>query len=279
MRALVTALLLAGCGVQLGDAPMSGGGGGKGDGPGGGDPTVRASCEHVDVVIAVDNSGSMAKEQQALRDVAFPAFASALRDVAAVADFRVGVLDACSRPASFHTRGRTTDCRFAGGRVWMDASSPALESEFSCVANIDSRDAECSGDDDDEQPVTAATAALEAEWAAPGKPNAGFLRDDAMLVVVAITDEDEQPVPDASAQRVYDRLVALKGDASEIVFLGAGGASDCEGPYGPADDADTLQEVAQLFRAKQRGAFSDLCQGGLEQGMRDAVATLAAACE
>jgi hypothetical protein len=278
MRALVSALFLAGCGVQLGDAPVPGGGDGKGDGPAG-DTSVRASCEHVDVVIAVDNSGSMAKEQQALRDVAFPAFASALRDVAAVADFRVGVVDACARPASFHTRGMTSDCRFAGGRVWMDGSSPTLLSELSCVANIDSRDAQCSGDDDDEQPVTAATTALEAAWAGPGKPNAGFLRDDAMLVVVAITDEDEQPVPSASAQGVYDRLVALKGDAAELVFLGAGGATDCEGPYGPADDADTLQQITQLFRAKQRGVYSDLCAGQLEQGMRDAVATLAAACD
>ena len=275
----MAALWLAGCGAELGEPPVEGPGPGPGGGGGGGDPTVRASCEHVDVVIAIDNSGSMAKEQQALRDVAFPAFASALRDVAAVADFRVGVLDACNRPASFHTRGMTADCRFAGGRVWMEGSSPTLLSELSCVANIDSRDAQCSGDDDDEQPVTTATTALEPAWAGPGKPNAGFLRDDAMLVVIAITDEDEQPIPNASAQSVYSRLVALKGNASEVVFLGAGGASDCEGPYGPASDADTLQEVTDLFRAKQRGVFADLCQGRLEQGMRDAVATLAAACD
>ena len=40
---------------------------------------------------------------------------------------------------------------------------------------------------------------------------AGFVRADAVLFVVAITDEDEQPVPDQSAQEIMDKLVAAKG--------------------------------------------------------------------
>ena len=267
MRALA-ALCLLGCGAQLGEAPNQAGGG----------AVTTASCGQLDVVFAIDNSGSMAKEQQALRDVAFPAFAEALVEDVGAEDFRVGVLDACNRPAAFHTRGITSECNFAGGHAWMESSSPALMNEFSCVANIDSRDDECNGNDDDEQPVATAAAALEPMWAAAGKPNAGFLRDDALLVVVAVTDEDEQPVPAASAQDLHDRLVALKGNAGNVVFLGAGGASDCEGPYGAADDADTLQEIANRFSSQQRGVFWDLCNGSLEQGMQQLAQTIERAC-
>lgn len=265
MRALA-ALWLAGCGAQLGDAPS-------------GAAITTASCDRVDVVVAVDNSGSMAKEQQALRDVAFPSFAKALTDDVGVADFRVGVLDACNRPAAFHTRGITSECNFGGGHVWMESTSPALTTEFACVANVDSRDAECSGNDDDEQPVASAISALEPAWDGAGKPNAGFLRSDALLVVVAITDEDERPVPSASAQDLYNRLTALKGGVGNTFLLGAGGGSDCDGPYGSADDADKLQDVAELFGDKQRGVFSDLCDGALDQGMEQLVTTIERACE
>ena len=62
------------------------------------------------------------------------------------------------------------------------------------MGDIYSRDAQCSDGalgDENEQPASAALAVLEAARTAPE----GFLRDDALLIVVAITDEDEQPVP------------------------------------------------------------------------------------
>ncbi|HEY5944878.1 MAG TPA: hypothetical protein VIV40_05275 [Kofleriaceae bacterium] len=273
MRALLAALLLTGCGASLGDPPAGEGAGGD-DGSDRGSPL---SCEHVDVLLAVDNSGSTQKEQLALIG-AFPGFSSQLRDVAGLADFRVGLVDGCAQSASLHTRGMTGPCNFAGGHAWMESSSPSLVVELACVANIDSRDALCRGNDDDEQPVSTAAAALEPTWSGAGTPNAGFSRADALLVVVAITDEDEHPIPSASARQLYDRLVAAKG-SSNVLFVGFGGESNCEGPYGSADDAEKLQDVTSLFAAKRRGVFWDLCGGQLDQGLRKAVAALDAACE
>jgi hypothetical protein len=267
MRALLATLALAGCGVTLGDAPV-------------GRDGTAASCKHVDVVLAVDNAGSSTqKEQMELRQTAFPAFASALLDMAGgIDDFRVGLVDGCTEPASFHTRGITRECNFAGGHVWMESSSPSLANEIDCVANIDSRDAQCSGGDN-EQPVTAAAMALEPAWAGPGKPNAGFSRSDALLVVVALTAEDEQPVPNASAEDVYDRLVATKGDVNKMVFVGIGGESNCDNSYGGADDADKLQDVTRMFRDDDRGVFVDLCEDDLAQGLAATVDTIESACE
>ncbi len=265
----------------IGDGDGDGDGTGNGDGTGGGNGESFASCKHIDVVIALDNSGSMKEEKDAMRDIAFPGFANALINVAGgLDDFRVGALDACNRPANFHTRGLSGACNFHGGNTWMDSSSPNLVGEFKCVGDIDSSDMQCSGNSDDEQPATAAAEALEPAWTGPGKPNAGFLRDDALLVVVAITDEDEQPVPAADAQGVYDRLVAIKGDVNKMVFLGIGGASNCaNGAYGSAENAQKLQNVTQKFVDKQRGVYWDLCKGNLDQGLTEALSVISSACE
>jgi hypothetical protein len=240
---------------------------------------VPEYCKHIDVVIAVDNSGSMREEKEALRDIAFPGFAQALINVAGgIEDFRVGVLDACPNPASFHTRGVGGACNFQSGKVWMESSSTALVDEFKCVGDIDSSGTSCSGSNDDEQPATAATVSLEPAYQGAGMPNAGFMRADALLVVVAITDEDEQPVPNATAQQIYDRLVAVKGDVKKMVFLGIGGASSCNGAYGSADNATKLKATTDLFINQQRGVFWDLCQGNLEQGLALSLQTIDQAC-
>jgi hypothetical protein len=153
-----------------------------------------------------------------------------------------------------------------------------MHEEFGCIGDLYVDDMNCSGSSDDEQPASAAAASLEPPWL--DGPNSGFSREDALLVVVAITDEDEQPTGSAStAQQVYDRLVAAKGgDVRRIVFLGIGGGSDCEGVYGSADHAFKLIEITDLFIAQGRGVWWDLCAGRLEDGLEEAFAVIDTAC-
>jgi hypothetical protein len=264
MRALL-ALCLAGCAATLADPAGEGGGSDLG---------TAGSCKQVDVLFAVDNSGSTQKEQQALRD-GFAGFAAELMTISG--DYRVGLVDGCAQPPTLHTSGVTGPCNFAGGHAWVESSSPAAVAEFGCVANIDSRDAQCNGNDDDEQPVTTAALALDPAWSGSGRPNAGFSRPGALLLVIAITDEDERVAPPASAETIYDQLVAGKGEPSSLGFVGAGGKSDCDGPYGNADDADTLQAIAARFGS--HGAFWDLCDGRLDEGLHQAVALVDALCD
>jgi hypothetical protein len=255
------AICLAGCAATLADP--------AGEGEGAGSDRGRG-CKPIDVLFAVDNSGSSTqKEQQALRD-AFPGFASDLLDVGT--DYRVGLVDGCSQPPTLHTRGTSGPCNFAGGHTWIESSSPTASEEFRCVANIDSRDALCNGNAD-EQPATTAATALDPAWAGSGQPNAGFSRADALLVVVAITDEDEWLQPPATAESIHDRLVASKSD---VVFVGVGGKSECEGPYGSATNAQTLQQITAQFG--DRGRFWDLCQGKLDDGLHQAIDAIAEVC-
>jgi hypothetical protein len=263
------AICLAGCAATLGDPAGDPAGEGEGSGQ-----SEAGSCKQVDVLFAVDNSGSTQKEQQALRD-GFADFASELLHVGD--DYRVGLVDGCPQPPMLHTRGMEGPCNFAGGQPWIESSSPYAVDEFRCVANIDSRDAQCNGNNDDEQPVTTAASALDPAWAAAGRPNAGFARGDALLVVIAMTDEDEHSVPPATAQTLHDQLVADKGDAGKLVFIGVGGKSDCDGPYGDANDANTLQAIAAQFG--DHGGFWDLCQGKLDEGLRAAVDVIESACD
>lgn len=258
--------------------PTPGGGGGT-PGPGTGGSEFGGGCKKVDLVFTVDNSSSMTEEREALARDVFPAFAKALRNVGGgLEDYRVGVADACPKPASLHVKGTGGACNFDGGQVWMQSSSPKLEQEFACVGAIDSSDMQCSGDNDDEQPASAATAIVEASL--NGQGNAGFIRNDALLVIVSITDEDEQPSPRASVDELFNRMKALKGNqVSRMVFLGIGGATGCNGVYGSADEAETLKELTAKFKAANRGVFWDLCQGRLEDGLTEAMTVINQACE
>jgi hypothetical protein len=281
---VVALLVVSGCasleGPPMGGTGPSGGGvpggassgGNGGNGAAGGSPAA-STCKRVDLVFSVDNSGSMSEEKQAMAIEVFPAFARALEQVGGgLEDFQVGVLDACPKPARFLTRGGGGACNFASGMPWMSSSTATLESEFRCVGDIDSSASLCDGKNDDEQPASAAAAALEG-----GNP--GFLRADALLVVVAITDEDEQPVPTRSAQEVYERLVAIKGgDVRRMVFLGIGGATACAGTYGDAKQATVLKQVTDRFTAAGRGIFWDLCQGKLQDGLTQAMSVIDSAC-
>ncbi|MGQ0504163.1 MAG: hypothetical protein ACT4TC_02500, partial [Myxococcaceae bacterium] len=225
--------------------------------------TAEGTCKKIDLIFTVDNSQSMQEEHKAMRTTVFPAFAKALKGIKGLEDFRVGVDDACPFPATFKTRGTTApECAFQSGKPWMTNASTKLEEEFACAGDIWSGDAKCTGANDDEQPASAAAATLEGA-------NPGFLRDDAVLVAVGITDEDEKYTPgpgpfdvsrDLTAQQIYDRLVATKGgNVNRMVFLGIGGKEACtHGTYGSALEAKKLKAVTELFKKKGRGVFWDL---------------------
>jgi hypothetical protein len=283
---LATALAIFGCGDDDGNGNGDGDGGANAGRDGGGnnefgDGGSAAACKKVDLVFAVDPSGSMTDELMAMSTDVFPGFASALQNVGGgLEDYRIGVIDACPDPANFHTRGESSsDCNFQSGEAWMTSASTALNAEFTCVGDI-YKTFNCSGNNDDEQPASAAITALTT-YHATGQPNAGFLRNDALMVVVAITDEDEQPAPNnKSAMELYNELVAIKGDVKKMVFLGIGGGSGgCDpGTYGQADESVKLKSLTDLFIGQERGVFWDLCQGRLEDGLTDAMAVIEQAC-
>jgi hypothetical protein len=291
--ALVFALGLAACGGG-GDDGSGNGDGGAGNGDGGGNGNgdggnLAQACKKIDLVISVDPSGSMSQELAAMSGI-FGDFAGQLLTVSdEFENFRTGVVDACPRPATFNTRGQGGECNFQSGESWIDSASPDMVGEYQCVGDID-KTFDCNtSNDEDEEPIKAAIAALQ-----PGI-NPGFVRDDALLVVVAITDEDEEMILDdqteevftpselaANASGLYDSLVAAKGgDVKRMVFVGiAGGLPDgCQnGTYGSAKAAPIMGATSDLFIAQQRGVKWDICQGSLDQALGEALTVITQAC-
>ncbi|MCG8421070.1 MAG: hypothetical protein MJE77_24375 [Proteobacteria bacterium] len=294
-----------------------GGDGGNAEPDSGATPEVDAptpvdnACRHVDLLFSIDASSSMTDEIKALSDVVFPGLTTELNDFinrGAIEDYRIGVIDACPSPASLHSMGvdpmmgnAAKDCSFSTDKPWMDSSSPNLAAEFSCVTNMYTGDQSdlCEDDvmrwDNDERPAYAAATALSDEYLGSGGANEGFLRENALLVIVAITDEDEEVgnhVPDktANADQIYDKLIAAKGNnPKKMVLVGVAGATvtmndlplgpRChDGEYGEALQAIILKELTGKFVDQDRGVFWDLCKGQLENAVTQAIAVIEAGC-
>ena len=225
----------------------------------------------------------MSEEHAALQGPVFDSFPQALLDINnGIDDFQLAVIDACPKPAVFHNWGDAGACNFSTGVNHMISTSPALATEFACVTTFPARGYNdqpdnCIDDgafkDDDEQPGL-----TSAESVSPMNvmgANFGFVRDDAILFVVAITDEDEELADVGSVQEIHDRLIAAKGgDPASVVYMGIAGASECNGPYGSALNATVSQSLAGLFAADGQGLFWDLCQGNLEMAFQTAISTI-----
>jgi hypothetical protein len=253
--------------------------------------TQEDGCKKVDVILASDGSDSMTEELDALRGPVFNTLPMQLLSVGngGIEDFHLALIDGCPKPGTFHDYGASGPCTFSTGANYMTSSSPNLVSEFDCVGNVeisdpnDNCDDESPFGDDDEQPALAAAVSLTD----PGNP--GFLRSDAILFVFAVTDEDEEldgnstVIPDEglTAADVAQRMIDGKGGrAQDIVFLGVGGASDCNGPYGGANNARELQNIVTELNARgARASFWDLCQGDLPGAFASVIQDVDQACD
>jgi hypothetical protein len=214
-RIMAVALLLAGCGrgplwfFEDRDRPD------------------RIDCDRADLLFVVDDSPSMQIHQRDLVEN-FPAFLDGVDRIAAQGtDLHVGVTttdayygnpEACQVFGALVTQtvginsSDATCGPYAEGANYMTSADPLAEA-FACAAKVGTLG------DEREQPLAAVLAALDPT--SPAAPcNAGFLRDDAILVVVLLTDERDQS-PNSPERLALD-LRTLKGgndDAIAVVSL------------------------------------------------------------
>jgi hypothetical protein len=258
--------------------------GGGNDGGGGGSPSGSDEvCKKVDVIISVDNSGSMVEEIAALSGPVFESFPESLLAVGnGLEDFHLAVIDACNNPAAFHDTGNSGSCSFSSQTNFMVSSSPALFQEYGCAMELSTSGHQgmpdvCTGNNDDEQPANTIASSISAP--AVDQYNSGFMREDAVLFVVALTDEDEQPLPAKDPAEIAQEIIDAKGGVENVVFLGVAGQEACVGDYGSAEAAPNLQAVAAVFEAQDRGLFWDICAGSLEEAFQAGLEIVDSACE
>ncbi len=314
MRALlclVLPALLLGCGVSNDDGELGG------DDPGGGDGRDRPdefadgaplqACEKMDILFVIDNSGSMGEEQNNLI-ANFSGFATLIDDYLTSTgnplDYRIAVTTAgrdvsyrisipiVNMEIPFTESGDNGNFRRGCGldRDWIQTGDNDLVGTFSCRANVGT------GGPGAEMPL------LGLEWSLKQRlddgTNAEFLREDALLAIVMITDqddcsrEDDDFLIDGNRATCFtpgdpgitplsyylDFLDDLKGDRgrwASAVIAGPGPGS-CSSSFGDAAEAERMIDFVN--QAGSNAVLSSICSGDLTNALGEALDTFEAAC-
>ena len=299
-------LLAVGCGPSpAGDDDDTGGGPDAADpsqpdawpDPEFADAAPEGPCDTMDILFVIDNSGSMQLEQTNLGEN-FPRFIEVLDDYNQDLDYRVGLTST--------GRDYNWSMEMIGGLVipesqdggdngallqrcdmaqrWIEDTDPDRATTFDCAAEI--------GDSgpSKEMPLSVVKMAFTERIA--DNTNAGFLRDDALLALVILTDEDDcsyeesvtlgftESLCDDQMEPVNtyaDFLDTLTGGPGRWAVAVIAGENDCESDFGGAEEAVRLKQFAAL--AGDNGVVSSICEADLSVGLQDALDTFETACD
>jgi hypothetical protein len=259
---------------------------------GGGAPV----CPDVDLLFVIDDSGSMGDNQENLA-ANFPVFAQGIEArLTQAQSLHVGVVatddyydnvSGCGEIGNLivKTGGPESsgqDCGpFTSGAHYIDETEPDLAGRFACIAKVGA------GGSSDERPARALMNAVDPARNAQGACNAGFLREDALLVVVIISDEDD--VEDGctgdgfcdsygsggTPEEWFDAVVAAKGGHPENVvmlsLIGTQGDNACG-----AVPASHLMKLTHLF--DDNGYVGDVCASSYDEFFLEALPVIDDAC-
>jgi hypothetical protein len=255
-------------------------------------PASRTGCTKVDFLFVIDNSSSM-RDEQANLTRSFPGFVQVMQQVVDVDDYHIMVVstsgereeedeptldpEECEeiQGAGRRRNGDGDDCGLQGGLAYLSQNQPDIETTFACIAQVGT------GGSAVEEPMDALIAATSASLNAPGRCNAGFLRQDAILVVTVITDEEDES--DGEPPDWRRTLFDLKqANADALVVLGLVGDNNIEGglPFGPcaASDADGAPRLQQ-FVSSFGGMLGSVCAPDYTPFFQTAVGSIDSACE
>ena len=163
-----------------------------------------------------------------------------------------------------------TDCALSSGERWLIGPSDTLEQDFACIASTRSGTTET--------PLDNAANALQ------DPENAGFLRDDSLVIVVVVTDEDANNFEKTRLALRNQLVDAVGGDLKRLYLLGIAGGqgvyeaptSLCEGPYGGAVPARRLADVA--YSMLGRGDVQNICDGSIADAFEQLLEDIESIC-
>lgn len=256
-------------------------------------PLPEKGCKEIDFLFVIDNSDSMDDEQQNLA-TSFPGFIRVVEEVLQVRDFHIMVVgtggdrededDPTLDPLDCEEvqgAGRRLsvdgdDCGIAGGLPYMTNAQTDLETTFSCVARLGTNGSAI------EEPMDAMLAATGEPLNLPGRCNTGFLRDNAILVVTFITDEEDRNSrarPEDWASLMLERKY---GNPDALVMLGLVGDNNLDDGLlgGPCRllDADGAPRL-QSFVNDLSGVLGSVCAPDYAPFFEAAVSTIDTACD
>ena len=262
-------------------------------------PPEPVGCEKVDLLFIVDDSGSMADNQTNLVS-SFPGFVDSMEEkLGNVESYHVGVVttdeyifnaQGCAKHGALVTQTGGQDASnqvctpFASGKRFMTQDDD-LDSAFACAAKVGDSGYKA------EKPMLAMQEALGDLMAGPGQCNEGFKRDDALLVIVMITDEEDDNVGPQEFNKNgspgdpdiwFENVVATQeGIEENIVVL------SLVTPPQPNACPDNVNNWPTLFLGTRLTQFTemftygfvgDVCAPNYGQFFDDAISVVEAAC-
>ncbi|MEM6993329.1 MAG: hypothetical protein AAF721_22645 [Myxococcota bacterium] len=182
--------------------------------------------------------------------------------------------------------GRTYDsvippqyCPFDAEDRYLTDADADLSGTFACAASMGAWGG-------GEFAISAMLAATSDDLNAPGGCNEGFLRDDAVLVVTVITDEEDFGDSPGDPPQWKQNLIAAKsGNETAVVVLGLVGDTGEAGAVCPADSvpggvgaepSPRLREFVSSFDG--RGFLGSVCEPDYGPFFEQAVAVIDNAC-
>lgn len=257
-------------------------------------PKDDGACGKMDIVFVVDDSGSMGEEQQNLATnfALVTSRLDALSGTGGTLDYRIAVTTTSRTfketpfgiPLPFPAEdGDDGEFRRACGmsRPWIERADGDRATKLSCAAAVGANGSSL------EMPLDAMMLSVT-DRVADGK-NASFLRDDALLAVVIMTDEDDcshkavnvsdecnngdlRPIPTYLAT-----LDQLKKGRERWAAAVIAGETACTSSFGSAAEAARLKSFVQ--QVGKNAVFSSICQGDLVQPLEAALQTFGEACK
>ncbi|MBV1859468.1 MAG: hypothetical protein KUG77_13730 [Nannocystaceae bacterium] len=250
----------------------------------------QSGCQGIDFLFVIDNSGSMTQQQTQLL-ASFSGFIDAIQtSLKNVDSYHVGVVtsdnyagnapgcntigDLVTQTAGFGSSASVCGPFVSGQRFATDEDD--LQTVFPCIAQVGTSGSPI------EQPVTATVAALDPTNAVPGACNEGFIREDAILVVVLVTDDPpfdfdlDDAHPDTDTSGWFDAVVAAKGgDVESVVMIG----------FVPLDAAATctfgtspnLINFVEEFG--EQGVLASICEPDYAPIFASSIETIEATCD
>lgn len=281
------------------------------------EPKEDKPCD-IDFLFVVDNSRSMVDNQKSLAN-SVPDFIETIqKDIPNLESYHIGVIS--TDESQYNVVGDVKQCKRMGGLIVRTADyTPGaelpfdrpchpyangkhfmtgeddLEEKFTCAAKLGPMG---SGN---ERPMDAIEAAMSEDLTKKDACNEGFFREKAILVVVLVSDEeDDIEVEDGftngskgEPKDWYERVLKFKDNKEELVvvlsLVGKPKPNKCDYTYEPggepkdgagiksAEVSRRLIEFTEKFG--KRGVVGDICADNYDAFFKKAVTTLALACE
>jgi hypothetical protein len=183
--------------------------------------------------------------------------------------------------------GVTTDkdglsCNFAGDRRYLLADQPMLSEAFACAATVGTRG------NIQERMIDASLAALDETMIGPGQCNEGFLRDDAILVVTWLTDEDEKGDGSAGDPMSWRQDLLARKNNDEGALVAIGFIGDVGQPGAICKDANDVDGTGAeasprlwsfLSSFGDHGLATSICADDFGPAFSQAVEQIGQACD